>query len=53
MNMDAGAAIKFLWGYDPVTKNSDRDIKIQFSGFEILPTTPAQRIRRRFRSMRK
>lgn len=39
MNMDAGAAIKMFWGYNPVTKKSDRDIKIQFSGFEILPTT--------------
>ena len=39
MNMDAGAALKFFWGYDPVLKSSDRDIKVQFSGFEILPTT--------------
>jgi hypothetical protein len=39
MNMDAGACVKFLWGYDPVRKSSDRDFKVQFSGFEILPTT--------------
>jgi hypothetical protein len=39
MNLDAGACVKFLWGYDPVSKKSDRDIKVQFSGFEILPTT--------------
>ena len=38
LNLDAGMAIKFLWGYNPVSKQSDRDIKIQFSGFELLPT---------------
>lgn len=38
LNLDLGACIKFLWGYDPVTRKSDRDIKLQFSGFELLPT---------------
>jgi hypothetical protein len=38
MNLDAGACLKFFWGYDPTNGISDRDIKIQFSGFEILPT---------------
>ncbi|MDB5106209.1 MAG: hypothetical protein JWP91_3898 [Fibrobacteres bacterium] len=39
LNLDAGLCMKFLWGYNPVTKSSDRNIKIQFSGFEILPTS--------------
>lgn len=39
MNLDAGACMKFLWGYNPTDKTSDRNIKIQFSGFEILPTS--------------
>jgi len=38
LNLDAGMCMKFLWGYNPVTKVSDRNIKIQFSGFELLPT---------------
>jgi hypothetical protein len=38
MNLDAGMSMKFLWGFDPITKLSDRNIKIQFSGFELLPT---------------
>lgn len=38
LNLDAGLSMKFLWGFDPVTKLSDRNIKIQFSGFELLPT---------------
>ncbi|MDB5050981.1 MAG: hypothetical protein JWO30_4052 [Fibrobacteres bacterium] len=39
MNLDAGLCMKFLWGYNPIDKSSDRNIKIQFSGFEILPTS--------------
>ncbi len=38
LNTDFGAAMKFLWGFDPVTKMSDRNIKLQFGGFELLPT---------------
>ncbi len=38
MNLDAGACMKFFWGFNPSTGLSDRNIKIQFSGFEILPT---------------
>jgi hypothetical protein len=38
MNLDAGVCMKFLWGYNPIDKSSDRNIKIQFSGFELLPT---------------
>lgn len=38
LNLDLGAGLKFAWGYDPVTHLSDRDIKLLFSGFEILPT---------------
>lgn len=38
LNLDLGAAIKFSWGYDPVSQASDRDIKLQVSGFEVLPT---------------
>ncbi len=38
MNMDLGASMKFLWGWDPISKVSDRDIKVQFSGLELLPT---------------
>ncbi len=38
LNADLGVAAKFLWGFDPITKISDRNIKIQFSGFELLPT---------------
>jgi hypothetical protein len=38
MNLDAGACLKFFWGYNPSNGVSDRNIKIQFSGFEILPT---------------
>jgi hypothetical protein len=38
LNLDAGAGLKLLWGWDPVSHRSDRDIKIQFSGLELLPT---------------
>lgn len=38
LNLDAGASVKFLWGWDPVSRQSDRDVKIQFSGLELLPT---------------
>ena len=38
LNLDLGACVKFLWGYNPVTHLSDRDIKIQLGGFELLPT---------------
>lgn len=38
MNVDLGAALKFDWGHDPVTKLSDRNVKLQLSGFELLPT---------------
>lgn len=38
LNLDAGVGLKLLWGWDPVAKTSDRDIKIQFSGLELLPT---------------
>lgn len=38
LNADLGASLKFLWGFDPVTHLSDRNIKFQFSGFELLPT---------------
>lgn len=38
LNLDLGACLKLAWGYDPVTRESDRDIKLQFSGFEMLPT---------------
>ncbi len=38
MNLDLGACLKLAWGYDPVARTSDRDIKLQFSGFEVLPT---------------
>lgn len=39
LNMDAGASMKFLWGWDPVAKRSDRDIKLQFTGLEVIPTS--------------
>lgn len=39
LNLDAGASMKFLWGWDPIAKRSDRDIKLQFSGLEVLPTS--------------
>jgi hypothetical protein len=38
LNLDAGAGLKLLWGWDPASHQSDRDIKIQFSGLELLPT---------------
>ncbi len=38
LNVDLGACLKFYWGYNPVTHFSDRDVKIQASGFELLPT---------------
>jgi hypothetical protein len=38
LNLDAGASLKLFWGWDPIAKVSDRDIKIQFSGLELLPT---------------
>lgn len=38
LNLDLGACLKFAWGYDPISQVSDRDVKLQFSGFEILPT---------------
>jgi hypothetical protein len=39
LNLDAGASMKFLWGWDPIARKSDRDIKIQFAGLEVLPTS--------------
>ncbi len=38
LNVDAGVAVKFKWGFDPITHLSDRNIKFQVSGFELLPT---------------
>jgi hypothetical protein len=38
LNADVGIAMKFFWGYDPITHLSDRNIKFQFNGFELLPT---------------
>ncbi len=38
LNLDAGAGLKLFWGWDPIAKRSDRDIKIMFSGLEVLPT---------------
>lgn len=38
LNLDAGASLKLLWGWDPVARRSDRDIRLQFSGLELLPT---------------
>lgn len=38
LNLDAGLSMKFFWGHDPVSKASDRNIKLQISGFELLPT---------------
>ena len=38
LNADLGASLRFLWGFDPVTKFSDRNIKLQVGGFELLPT---------------
>jgi hypothetical protein len=38
MNVDLGTALRFDWGHDPVTKVSDRNVKLQLSGFELLPT---------------
>ncbi|HKP98125.1 MAG TPA: hypothetical protein VJ385_20515 [Fibrobacteria bacterium] len=39
MNLDAGVCMKFMWGFNPIDKSSDRNIKVQFSSFEILPTS--------------
>lgn len=39
MNLDAGLSMKFFWGFNPTDGTSDRDIKIQFSGLELLPTS--------------
>ena len=38
LNLDAGACVNLAWGYDPVSRVSRRDFKIQVAGFEILPT---------------
>jgi hypothetical protein len=38
LNLDLGACLKLFWGYNPVTQKSDRDIKVQLGGFELLPT---------------
>jgi hypothetical protein len=38
LNLDFGASLKLSWGYDPISRASDRDLKFQISGFEILPT---------------
>lgn len=38
LNVDLGACLKLAWGYDPVTQRSDRNLKLQLSGFELLPT---------------
>lgn len=38
MNVDLGAALKLEWGHDPVTRISDRNVKLLVSGFELLPT---------------
>lgn len=39
LNLDAGACLTLHWGYNPVDQTSDRDIRLQFSGFELLPTS--------------
>ncbi len=38
LNLDAGLSLKIFWGYNPVDKSSDRNLKFQFNGFELLPT---------------
>jgi hypothetical protein len=38
LNADLGLAMKFFWGFDPIKLTSDRNIKLQFNGFELLPT---------------
>lgn len=38
LNVDAGVCMQLFWGFDPISRVSDRNIKIQFSGFELLPT---------------
>ncbi len=38
LNADLGTSMKLLWGWDPVTKVSDRNVTLQVSGFELLPT---------------
>ena len=38
LNLDAGISMKLFWGHDPISKVSDRNIKLQVSGFELLPT---------------
>lgn len=39
LNVDAGVCMQLFWGFDPISKVSDRNVKIQFSGFELLPTS--------------
>jgi hypothetical protein len=39
LNLDAGACLTLHWGYNPVDQTSDRNIRIQVSGFELLPTS--------------
>ncbi len=38
LNADLGMSMKLLWGWDPVTKLSDRNVTFHVSGFELLPT---------------
>lgn len=38
LNLDFGASLRFAWGYDPITRVSDRNFQFQIAGFEILPT---------------
>ncbi len=38
LNLDAGMSLRVLWGYDPVEEVSNQTVKVEFSGFELLPT---------------
>ena len=38
LNLDAGLCLKVFWGYNPINKSSDRNLKLQLNGFELLPT---------------
>lgn len=44
LNADLGASLELSLGYDPVRQSSSRDIRLQFNGFEILPSSQRSEI---------
>ncbi len=43
-NADAGIAIRLFWGFNPTSRQSDRDILMHVNGFELLQSTQLSRL---------